>query len=189
MRCLGIDLNFIKKWKFDYFFLQCSSLKSGSCFQDDCNSLAWLIRDSAYQKHMLLCYHFFCFLCESVPLRQVLKPSVLGNRRDLWKSSAGPWPEPWPQQPSQSTSEQGQTGNLTTFLPERGPDGWIQEPCCVDRWKITLETSRASYALCASQQLAWSPVEDSQFRTFLPGSYCSIKGCNTVIEASEQNTA
>lgn len=181
IRSLG---NFIKKWKFDFLFLQCHSLKSGSCFQGYFNSLASLIRDSVHRNYMLLCYHFSCFLCENVPLRQVPKPLFWEQERPVEKLcqtlakalTPAAFSEQWWAGPSRNLNH--------VLLEERDRLINSRTVLCGQVKNYFGDLQSITCTLCIPTP-GWSSVEDSQFRTFLHGSYCNINDCNAVIEASK----
>lgn len=115
-RKLRVELDFTKKRKFALLLLQRRSLQQGSCFRDDCNSLALLVRGSAHQKHMLLFPHPLRLVCHCRIETGPGNPPLWQAERPGEELSAS-WPEPL----------QSRAGTLPTLLPERGPAWWIQE--------------------------------------------------------------
>lgn len=126
---------------------------------------------------MLLCYQFFCFL-QKCPTKTGSLNLWFGNRKDLLK---------W-------TLARALT--LVTF-PEHQLAGPSRSPNHIFAWEWA-RVINSRVVLCGQVKnyfwdlqsitctlcmpaAGWSPDEDSQFRTFLLGSYCNINGCNVAI--------
>lgn len=167
-------MNFIKKWNVVFLFSSVAHWNKGAA-----SKIAVIL----WPYHVLLCYHFCCFLCEGVLLDRTPKPLFWEQERPVGELC---WvlPGALPQQPSLSPSCLGQTGALPTCLPERA---WLinsRMALCGQVKNYFGDLESIPGTLCIPTA-GWSPVEDSQFRTFLCGSHCNING----VTSSEQNNA